>query len=83
MNEDPKAQRHASSRKQTARPTIGMFTIWLTGIWQQQWLGAVDAARAHQANLITFVGKELGHPDNFYAQASVIFNATQALPGAD
>src|SRR5262245_56383340 len=57
-----------------ARPTIGMLTSWLVELHQLQWLGAVDAARAHQVNLVCFTGKELDRPDNFYAQANVVYD---------
>ena len=74
MKEHRKTQRHTPGRKQAARPTVGMFINNLVGNHEVQWLGAVDAARAHQANLITFAGRELGHPDHFYAQANVIYD---------
>jgi DNA-binding LacI/PurR family transcriptional regulator len=74
MNENRTTQRSGPGRTPTARPTIGMIAHWIEGSHQAQWLGAVDAARAQQADLITFVGRELGHPDNFYAQANVIYD---------
>jgi signal transduction histidine kinase/DNA-binding LacI/PurR family transcriptional regulator/ActR/RegA family two-component response regulator len=74
MKEQRKTRRRAPGRKRAARPTIGMFINNLIGNHQVQWLGAVDAARAHQANLATFAGRELGRPDHFYAQANVIYD---------
>src|SRR3990167_274413 len=56
------------------RPTIGMFINWLTGLHRWQWLGAAASARASGVDLICFSGKELGHPDDFYSHASVIFD---------
>jgi signal transduction histidine kinase/DNA-binding LacI/PurR family transcriptional regulator/ActR/RegA family two-component response regulator len=74
MKEDRKTSRATVGRKQNARPTIGMLINWLVGLHELQWLGAVDAARAQRANLICFSGKELERPDNFYAQAGVVFD---------
>ncbi|HEX6703194.1 MAG TPA: ATP-binding protein [Albitalea sp.] len=61
-----------------ARPTIGMFINWLTGLHGWHWLGAADSARANGANLVCFSGKELGHPDHFYSHASVVFDLAKA-----
>ncbi|HUG22678.1 response regulator [Piscinibacter sp.] len=73
--EEPQARhRAAGAAGSAARPTIGMFINWLTGLHRWQWLGAADSARAHGANLICFSGKELGHPDGFYSHASVVFD---------
>ena len=57
-----------------ARPTIAIFINWLAGLHGWQWLGGVDAARAHGANLFCFSGKELGHPDHFYSRAAAVFD---------
>ena len=62
------------AQRDDSRQTIGLLTTWLIELHQLQWLGAVDAARAHQVNLISFAGRQLEHPDNFYAQANVIFD---------
>ncbi len=57
-----------------SRPTIGMLNSTLVDQHQVQWLGTVDAARAHGVNLIAFIGRELGHPAGFNAQANAIYD---------
>jgi DNA-binding LacI/PurR family transcriptional regulator len=74
MNDNRKSQRSAPGHQQPLRPTIGLFTNHLVELHQKVWLGAMDAARAQQVNLICFVGKELERPDNFLAQANAIYD---------
>lgn len=59
MNEHHRTKLNSPGRP-PARPTIGMFINSLLGLQEVQWLGALDAARAQQANLITFAGRERG-----------------------
>jgi len=62
------------------RPVIGMLQQELLEIFAEQWLGAVDAARTHQCDLITFCGGSLAAP-GFRGQANVIYDlvSPQAL----
>jgi signal transduction histidine kinase/DNA-binding LacI/PurR family transcriptional regulator/ActR/RegA family two-component response regulator len=64
----------SAQRREASRPTIGMLTTSLVALYQVQWLGAVDGARAHQANLVTFVGRELESPLGFDAQANAVYD---------
>jgi DNA-binding LacI/PurR family transcriptional regulator len=78
VKEHRKMNRDASSHKPAARPTIGMFINGLGGFQQLHWLGAVEAARAHHANLLCFAGKELGNPNPFVVQANTIYDLVSA-----
>src|SRR5262249_30239382 len=42
------------------RPVIGMLQRELSGLYAEQWLGAVEAARALDCALICFSGRRLG-----------------------
>jgi signal transduction histidine kinase/DNA-binding LacI/PurR family transcriptional regulator/CheY-like chemotaxis protein len=55
-----------------------MLMTSLVKLQQVQWLGAVDAARAYGASLITFVGRELDSPLGFDAHGNVIYDAVGA-----
>ncbi len=41
------------------RPVIGVLQDQLLGLYAEEWLGSVDAARAHGCDLITFCGRAL------------------------
>jgi hypothetical protein len=46
------------TKKQKQRPTIGFFNLEIANdyaLWP--WQGIVDAARQHDVNLVTFVGR--------------------------
>jgi signal transduction histidine kinase/DNA-binding LacI/PurR family transcriptional regulator/CheY-like chemotaxis protein len=65
------------------RPVIGML---IRGLWEQyekQWLGAVDAARANDCDLVTFIGNELDPPDDMLAPANAVYElvSTERLDG--
>jgi signal transduction histidine kinase/DNA-binding LacI/PurR family transcriptional regulator len=60
------------------RPVIGMVMASLVDLYQVQWLGAVDAARARGASLVTFVGRELGQPKGFEARANAVYDLVSA-----
>src|SRR5438093_1161593 len=53
---------------------IGMLTPSIVDLYELQWLGVVDAARAGGADLVCFVGAELGHPEEFRAQATAVYD---------
>jgi GAF domain-containing protein/DNA-binding LacI/PurR family transcriptional regulator len=63
------------TRPSGSRPTIGLLThnIQLT-----LWLGAVDAARERDVNLICVVGDELHVPDRSLAQRNVLYDLVDA-----
>jgi hypothetical protein len=66
---------YTTSRAQHGRPTIGLL---LPGIEyaneERVWLGALDASKACDVNLITIVGGHLKAPDGFLAQANVLYD---------
>ncbi|MBN2006160.1 MAG: SpoIIE family protein phosphatase [Anaerolineae bacterium] len=56
-----------TTAKHRNRPTIGFFEMNIREDWAMgAWLGAVDAARKHDVNVITFIGEDIGvdHPTN-------------------
>ena len=55
------------------RPRIGVLNRSVAGFCELQWLGLVDAARAHDVDLVTFVGRELDHPVDFEAEANAVY----------
>jgi signal transduction histidine kinase/DNA-binding LacI/PurR family transcriptional regulator len=75
---EPMDGRTRHRRTTSFRPTIGMFQSGLVDLYETQWIGAVDGAREQQANLVTFVGKELENPSGFDAQANVIYELADA-----
>ncbi|GAK58935.1 PAS modulated sigma54 specific transcriptional regulator, Fis family [Candidatus Vecturithrix granuli] len=56
------------------RPTIGLLIV---GVFppneQLLWSGVMDAARQYDANLISFCGSHVHHPDPVVAQANVLY----------
>jgi signal transduction histidine kinase/DNA-binding LacI/PurR family transcriptional regulator len=54
-----------------------MITGDLTGLHATQWLGAVDAARDHECDLICFSGRALEDP-GFHRQANAIYDLITA-----
>jgi signal transduction histidine kinase/DNA-binding LacI/PurR family transcriptional regulator len=60
-----------------SRPVLGMLTGDLTGLHATQWLGAVDAARAHGCDLICFSGRALAEP-GFRRQANAVYDLVTA-----
>jgi signal transduction histidine kinase/DNA-binding LacI/PurR family transcriptional regulator len=68
------ASQSSKRRRKASRPTIGMLNSTLVDLHQMQWLGTVDGARAHGADLVCFVGRELGHPEGYNAQANAIYD---------
>ncbi len=62
------------------RPTIGLL-IGRLGAQRYQahvWPGIADAARAHDVNLICFVGRPLQSPNEFDAQRNVAYDLVSA-----
>jgi DNA-binding LacI/PurR family transcriptional regulator/signal transduction histidine kinase len=43
-------------------------------LYELQWLGAADAAAAHGADIVTFVGAELASTDGYRSQANAIYD---------
>ena len=64
-----------SSPEKKRRPTIGFLNNALGHqVHNQQWLGSIDAARRHDANLILFSGNALRDPSGFDAQANALYD---------
>ncbi len=56
------------------RPTIGLIVQTITDSHGSRiWAGAMDAAKAHDANLICFAGNHLDDPNGFLAQGNTIY----------
>src|SRR2546430_2895162 len=72
----------ASSRGGRSRPVVGMLTQDLLELYAEQWLGAVDGARAHECDFICFCGRALEAP-GFKKQANAIYDLVsgQTLDG--
>ena len=66
------ASQISSRRPPGARPTIGLLLPALDFFWKWPWLGVVDAAHAHGANVICFAGEV---PDilNFNRQKNILY----------
>jgi signal transduction histidine kinase/DNA-binding LacI/PurR family transcriptional regulator len=56
-----------------SRPVIGILQRELSGLYAEQWLGAVDSARTLGCDLICFTGRRL-EDDGYKRQANVIFD---------
>jgi signal transduction histidine kinase/DNA-binding LacI/PurR family transcriptional regulator len=69
--------RRWSGYRDRRRPVIGMLTGDLTGLHVMQWLGAVDAARANECDLMCFSGRALEDP-GFRRQANAIYDLVTA-----
>ncbi|HEY2948373.1 MAG TPA: substrate-binding domain-containing protein [Micromonosporaceae bacterium] len=54
----------ADGRRDRSRPVVGMLTQDLLELFAEQWLGAVDGARAQGCDLICFCGRALEAPGN-------------------
>jgi signal transduction histidine kinase/DNA-binding LacI/PurR family transcriptional regulator len=67
-----------TGQTEAPRPTIGMLTSSVVDLYELQWLGTADAAAAHGADFICFVGEELDHPDGFRAQANAVYDLVSA-----
>ncbi|MGC9395558.1 MAG: substrate-binding domain-containing protein [Anaerolineae bacterium] len=62
-----------SEKTRGARLTIGYLAPAIHGGSLDQWLGAVDAAREHDVNLICIPGWSPNYPGGFQAQANVLY----------
>lgn len=70
----------SSPDQQNDRLTIGFFATAIQHDWAfWPWQGIIEAARQHDVNVISFIGKVVGWPHDFYGQA----NALYALAGAE
>jgi signal transduction histidine kinase/DNA-binding LacI/PurR family transcriptional regulator len=67
----------SGGRPPDARPTIGLLLPALNSFWKWPWLGVVDAARVHGANVICFAGEV---PDilNFDRQKNILYELVAA-----
>src|SRR5436305_6698862 len=59
------------------RPMIGMLMPAIHDLHGEQWLGAVEAATAHECDLICFCGGELEQSERS-GQANVIYDLATA-----
>jgi len=61
---------------QKTGPTIAYLTnkIYSPFFTQLVWLGIIDAAREHRVNEICFMGEALEDPEDFKAQANILFD---------
>ncbi len=62
-------------RNALARPTIGLLIDQVVGGAQSGrfWSGVADVATARNANVLCFAGRRLKDPDEFNAQANVVY----------
>jgi DNA-binding LacI/PurR family transcriptional regulator/anti-anti-sigma regulatory factor len=63
-----------SGKARGAYLTIGYLAPSMHGGSLNQWLGVVDAAQAHDVNLICFPGWSPNYPSGFQAQANVLYD---------
>src|SRR2546430_15057400 len=71
-----------SGRLGRSRPVVGMLTEDLVEVFAEEWLGAVDAARAHGCDVICFCGRSLDAP-GYAKQSNAIYDlvSDEALDG--
>lgn len=60
------------------RARIGALNMSLAGLFELEWLGMADAARENGADLVTFIGRELGDPFDFGASANAIYDLARS-----
>jgi DNA-binding LacI/PurR family transcriptional regulator len=60
------------------RPTIAYLAPFIHGSSVDQWIGVVDAAQAHDVNLVCFPGCSLRDPRGFQAQATILYDLVNA-----
>src|SRR6266536_4174674 len=66
-------------RRDRSRPLVGMVTSGpLMEMCEDQWLGVSDAAQANGCDLISFVGRELGHPDRYRRLPNAVYDLISA-----
>jgi len=57
-----------------SRPVIGLLTSRLLELFERQWLGSVDAAAAHDCDLIGFIGRELDSFGGYRSRSNAIYD---------
>ncbi len=57
-----------------SRPVVGVLTSRLLELFEEQWLGSVDAAAALDCDLITFIGRELDPSGGDRTRANAIYD---------
>jgi signal transduction histidine kinase/DNA-binding LacI/PurR family transcriptional regulator len=65
--------RDVDGRRERVRPVVGVLTQDLLELFAEQWLGAVDGARAHGSDLICFTGRALDAP-GYQRSANAIYD---------
>jgi signal transduction histidine kinase/DNA-binding LacI/PurR family transcriptional regulator/ActR/RegA family two-component response regulator len=66
------------SRSPRSRPVVGVLTSRLLELFEAQWLGSVDAAAAHDCDLICFMGRELADGRGYRTRANTIYDLVSA-----
>src|SRR5438552_2584735 len=76
MRDSTRRQDTAPIRTRTVgmRISIGMLTNSIVDTHGVQWKGTLDAARERDADLVCFVGSELGRPEEFGGRANAIYD---------
>jgi signal transduction histidine kinase len=75
MKENPHRETTPGAGSHNTRQTIGVLTRNLDErTYQLDWLGAVDAAREYNINVICFPGGALHSPEGFEAQANILYD---------
>jgi signal transduction histidine kinase/DNA-binding LacI/PurR family transcriptional regulator/ActR/RegA family two-component response regulator len=57
-----------------SRPVVGVLTSRLLELFEQQWLGSVDAAAAYDCDLICFIGRELDIFGGYRTRTNAIYD---------
>jgi hypothetical protein len=65
--------RDVDGRRERSRPVVGVLTQDLLELFAEEWLGAVDGARANGSDLICFTGRALDAP-GYLRSANAIYD---------
>ena len=76
--QNPTASPPCLSSSFSSRPTIGLL-VSIAHRHQPLWVGAVDAARARNVNLVCFIGGEVVTPDRLHIQHSFLHELPAAF----
>lgn len=80
MGDETTKSRFAAKRRE--RPTIGLAITGTANLWEQQpWQGVQDAAQAHDANLLVFVGGALKAEQGIHANVIYTLMTPQCVDG--
>ena len=72
---------YAATKQQdfSNRPTIGFLNMDVRHEWALwPWQGVMDAAAAHQVNLVSLIGQIIARPEEFSEQANVLYALADA-----